>query len=45
VIQFIGAGKGIGEATAKLLAFHGASVVLCDLDGDSVEKVAELIRV
>lgn len=39
-----GAASGIGEATARLLAREGASVVIADLDGDAAESVAEAIR-
>lgn len=40
-----GAGKGIGEATAKLLAAHGAAVVVCDLDAAAAKEVAAAITV
>ena len=30
-----GAGRGIGEATARLFAVEGAAVVVCDIDGDA----------
>lgn len=36
-----GAGRGIGAATAGLLARRGASLLLLDLDGPSVESVAD----
>jgi NAD(P)-dependent dehydrogenase (short-subunit alcohol dehydrogenase family) len=39
-----GAGSGIGAATARLLAQHGAAVAVTDLDGDSAGKVADEIR-
>jgi len=39
-----GAGKGIGEATAKLLGEHGASIVACDLDSAAAEGVVAAIR-
>jgi 3-oxoacyl-[acyl-carrier protein] reductase len=39
-----GAGAGIGEATARLFAAHGAKLCLCDVAFESVEKVAESIR-
>jgi NAD(P)-dependent dehydrogenase (short-subunit alcohol dehydrogenase family) len=35
-----GAGSGIGRATARLLARHGARVHVADLDRDSAERVA-----
>src|SRR3954453_106406 len=35
-----GAGRGIGRATAELLAEHGATVVINDLDGDLAQEVA-----
>ena len=39
-----GAGRGIGAATAKLLAEHGANVVVSDLDAALSESTAEEIR-
>lgn len=39
-----GAGRGIGAAAAKLMAEHGASVVVSDLDVDPAEAVASEIR-
>lgn len=39
-----GAGRGIGAATAKLLAAHGANVVVSDLDKEPSEAVAAEIR-
>lgn len=39
-----GAGRGIGAATAKLMAAHGASVVVSDLDQEPSEGVASEIR-
>ncbi len=36
-----GAGSGIGEASARRLAKEGTHVVLVDIDGDSVQKVAK----
>src|SRR5690242_17855210 len=35
-----GGASGIGEATARLFAAHGASVVLCDLQDELGAKVA-----
>jgi NAD(P)-dependent dehydrogenase (short-subunit alcohol dehydrogenase family) len=36
-----GAGTGIGEATARLLAKEGATVVLADLDEASAQNVCK----
>ncbi len=38
-----GAGSGIGEATAALLAQAGARVILADRNGESAEKAAAAI--
>ena len=38
-----GAGRGIGEATARKLASHGANVLINDLDADVAEAVASSI--
>jgi NAD(P)-dependent dehydrogenase (short-subunit alcohol dehydrogenase family) len=35
-----GAGSGIGEATARLMAREGASLVLADIDRNAAERVA-----
>jgi NAD(P)-dependent dehydrogenase (short-subunit alcohol dehydrogenase family) len=35
-----GAGSGIGEATARLMVHEGASVLLADINGPAVERVA-----
>jgi len=35
-----GSGSGIGEATARLMAREGASVVVADIDGTQAERVA-----
>jgi len=40
----VGAGSGIGEASAEALAAHGAHVVCGDLDGAKAEAVAMRIR-
>jgi NAD(P)-dependent dehydrogenase (short-subunit alcohol dehydrogenase family) len=40
-----GAAKGMGLATARMVAESGASVVLADLDGDLAAKEAERIVV
>ena len=42
VILVTGAGRGIGEASARLLATRGAKLVLADLDG--AEEVADKIK-
>jgi len=39
-----GAGSGIGEATARLLAANGLSVVVSDLDPDSARRVTDAIN-
>jgi NAD(P)-dependent dehydrogenase (short-subunit alcohol dehydrogenase family) len=39
-----GAGRGIGEAYAKLLAAKGAQVVVAELDADAGERVAKEIE-
>ena len=38
-----GSARGIGRATAELLAEHGAKVVINDLDGDVAEQAASEI--
>jgi Short-chain alcohol dehydrogenase of unknown specificity len=35
-----GAGSGIGEATARVMAREGASVVLADINATEAERVA-----
>src|SRR6185312_6736350 len=35
-----GAGSGIGEATARLMAHEGASVVVADINRSAAERVA-----
>jgi 2-hydroxycyclohexanecarboxyl-CoA dehydrogenase len=39
-----GAGGGIGAATARALARHGATVVIVDLDGARAHAVGEAVR-
>lgn len=39
-----GSGRGIGRATAQLLASHGAQVVVSDLDANLVQETVEAIR-
>lgn len=39
-----GAGRGIGAATARLFAEHGARLVLSDRDADPVNEVADEVR-
>src|SRR5206468_8410210 len=39
-----GAGSGIGEATARLMAHEGASVVVADINGAEAERVAGELR-
>ena len=39
-----GAGQGIGEGIAKVLAAHGSKVVLVDLNGDAAKKVSDQIN-
>ena len=38
-----GSARGIGRATAELLAEHGAKVLVNDLDGDVAEQAAKEI--
>jgi 3-oxoacyl-[acyl-carrier protein] reductase len=39
-----GSARGIGRATAELLAEHGAKVLISDLDGDVAEQAAKEIQ-
>jgi NAD(P)-dependent dehydrogenase (short-subunit alcohol dehydrogenase family) len=39
-----GAGSGIGAATARLLAEHGAAVAVTDVDEESAGRIAEEVR-
>lgn len=39
-----GGGSGIGEATVKELAKHGAKVIVADLKLDNAEKVAKAVK-
>jgi len=39
-----GAGSGIGEATARLLAANGVRLVISDVDTEKVERLAAAIR-
>src|ERR1700736_4767275 len=39
-----GSARGIGRATAELLAAHGARVLINDLDGDVAEQTASEIE-
>ncbi|MEU7259985.1 SDR family NAD(P)-dependent oxidoreductase [Streptomyces rimosus] len=43
-VLITGAGRGIGEATARRLATEGARVLVTDLDGDRAEQAAARIR-
>ncbi|HXY95288.1 MAG TPA: SDR family NAD(P)-dependent oxidoreductase [Acidimicrobiia bacterium] len=44
VAVITGAGSGIGEASARMLAAVGAELVCADLDLDAAERVADAIR-
>jgi NAD(P)-dependent dehydrogenase (short-subunit alcohol dehydrogenase family) len=43
-VLITGAGRGIGEATARRLAGEGAHVLVTDLDGDRAERAAAGVR-
>ncbi|TRV73983.1 SDR family oxidoreductase [Streptomyces sp. 130] len=43
-VLITGAGRGIGAATARLMAAEGARVLVTDLDGERAESVAAEIR-
>ena len=44
VVTITGAGSGIGAATAKLFATHGAIVVASDINLENVQKIVDEIK-
>jgi NAD(P)-dependent dehydrogenase (short-subunit alcohol dehydrogenase family) len=44
VIIITGAGRGLGEAQAKLMAKEGAKIVVTDIDESNAKKVVEEIK-
>jgi len=42
-VAITGAGSGMGRATARLFAEHGARVAVVDVDGEAAEGTADLI--
>ncbi|KAJ5994761.1 hypothetical protein N7481_001738 [Penicillium waksmanii] len=44
VFSVTGAGSGIGAATAKVLYSRGASLALCDLQFEALEKIARELK-
>ncbi|MBI1350631.1 MAG: SDR family oxidoreductase [Actinomycetales bacterium] len=44
VVLITGAATGIGRATAQAFASEGAELALADLDGDELERTAQLVR-
>jgi NAD(P)-dependent dehydrogenase (short-subunit alcohol dehydrogenase family) len=43
IAMVTGAGRGLGKATAELLALEGKSIVAADVDGNSAKNVAEAL--
>lgn len=43
-IALTGAGSGIGEATAKLLAARGATLSLCDISESNLDRVVKELK-
>jgi len=43
IVIVTGAGSGIGKATSKLFGFHGAQVIVSDVNIENAQKVAEEI--